>query len=262
VDLLLWHFPISHFNEKARWALDWKRLPHRRRVMSWDYLPRTWWATGQPRLPVLFVDGRPIPDSTAIIAALEQLEPEPALYPRDLAERERALAIEDFCDEQLGPAMRTAIIGPLLYHDPQAALGLLTTGMDDGARRVLGAMIRGFRTFYVRRHGIRRDNLDAARAQVRTALNRIASEIGPSGYLVGDRFTVADLTAAAMLSPIVQPAELEYRSTGPLPPLMEEYRATISFHPALRWAAEIYRRHRVTPAVAPQAAGPLAAGAV
>src|SRR2546423_12444106 len=30
---LLWHLPISHFSEKVRWALDWKRVPHRRRVM-------------------------------------------------------------------------------------------------------------------------------------------------------------------------------------------------------------------------------------
>ena len=28
---VLWHFPISHYNEKARWALDWKRIPHVRR---------------------------------------------------------------------------------------------------------------------------------------------------------------------------------------------------------------------------------------
>jgi glutathione S-transferase len=257
VDLLLWHFPISHFNEKVRWALDWKRLPHRRRVLSWDYLPRTWWATGQPRLPVLFIDGRPVNDSTAIIAALERLVPDPALYPSDTAARERALALEDFCDERLGHAMRTAIIGPLFYEDPQAAVQLLTTGMSEGAHRLISAMLPAFRAYYVRRHGIRRDNLEAARADVRSALNRIASEIGPQGYLVGDRFTVADLTAAAMLSPIVQPAELEYRHQGPLPALMEEYRATIAFHPALRWAAEIYRRHRSTSA----SATPLAADA-
>jgi len=23
---VLWHFPISHYNEKARWALDWKGI--------------------------------------------------------------------------------------------------------------------------------------------------------------------------------------------------------------------------------------------
>ena len=34
VDLpVLWHFRISHFNEKARWALDWKRVPHVRRAV-------------------------------------------------------------------------------------------------------------------------------------------------------------------------------------------------------------------------------------
>ena len=25
---ILWHFPISHFDEKVRWALDFKRIPH------------------------------------------------------------------------------------------------------------------------------------------------------------------------------------------------------------------------------------------
>ena len=31
---LLWHLPISHYSEKVRWALDWKRIPHRRRIMA------------------------------------------------------------------------------------------------------------------------------------------------------------------------------------------------------------------------------------
>jgi hypothetical protein len=24
---LLWHIPLSHFNEKVRWALDFKNIP-------------------------------------------------------------------------------------------------------------------------------------------------------------------------------------------------------------------------------------------
>ena len=74
---LLWHFPISHYNEKVRWALDWKRVPHRRQVLSASYLWRAWRATGRATLPVLHLDGRAIGDSTAIIAALEQRYPEP-----------------------------------------------------------------------------------------------------------------------------------------------------------------------------------------
>jgi hypothetical protein len=31
---LLWHIPLSHFNEKARWALDYKGIAHRRQVLG------------------------------------------------------------------------------------------------------------------------------------------------------------------------------------------------------------------------------------
>ena len=56
--------------------------------------------------PVLTLDGESIGDSTAIIAALERRYPEPPLYPEDPAERDRALALEDFFDEELGPHSR------------------------------------------------------------------------------------------------------------------------------------------------------------
>src|SRR5262249_48639296 len=80
---LLWHTPLSPFSEKVRWALDLKHMAHRRRVLGPDYLIRAWRATGRGTLPILFLEGRPIGDSTRIIEALEQHSPEPALYPRD-----------------------------------------------------------------------------------------------------------------------------------------------------------------------------------
>ncbi len=43
---VLWHFPISHFNEKVLWALDLKRIPHVRRALGPSYLFKAWWATG------------------------------------------------------------------------------------------------------------------------------------------------------------------------------------------------------------------------
>ena len=65
---LLWHIPLSHFNEKVRWALDFKSIPHRRERVGADYLFKAWRATGHGTLPILFLDGQPIRDSTAIIA--------------------------------------------------------------------------------------------------------------------------------------------------------------------------------------------------
>ena len=118
---LLWHFPISHYNEKVRWALDWKRIPHRRVVLSASYLVRAWWATGRATLPVLHLDGRAIGDSTAIIAALEARNPEPPLYPRDPALRKRALELEDWFDEEVGHPVRTLVVPAMMEMGDGAA---------------------------------------------------------------------------------------------------------------------------------------------
>jgi glutathione S-transferase len=50
---LLWHIPLSHYNEKVRWALDHKRIAHRRQVLGPNYLFRAWRATRRGTLPIL-----------------------------------------------------------------------------------------------------------------------------------------------------------------------------------------------------------------
>jgi glutathione S-transferase len=241
---LLWHIPLSHYSEKARWALDYKRIAHHRRVLGADYLIRAWRATGRGKLPILWLDGRAIGDSTDIIAALEERYPEPPLYPREAAARQRALALEDEFDEGLGPALRAAIVTPLFRHDPDLALRVLTTGMPDKAYRTLRPLLRIFPAYYRFRHKINDANLEADRATVNAALDRIERERQGRAYLVGDAFTVADLTAAALLGAVMGPPELQYPRRLELPPSMEEYRATLLRHPAMQWAAGIYRLHR------------------
>jgi glutathione S-transferase len=167
--LLLWHIPLSHFSEKVRWALDCKGITHRRHVLGPNYLIHIWRATGQGKLPVLWLDGRAIADSTRIIAALEERYPEPPLYPLDPAARERALALEDDLDVTLGPAVRAAIMAPLFRHDPDIALRMLTTGMGDKAYRTLRPLHRVFPSFYRFRHKIRETNLERDRTIVASA---------------------------------------------------------------------------------------------
>ena len=241
---LLWHIPLSHFSEKVRWALDYKRIAHRRRVLGPDYLIRAWRATGRGTLPILLLDGRAIGDSTHIIAALEDRFPEPPLYPGDAAARQRAVALEDYFDEELGPALRAATITPLFRHDPDIALRVLTTGMPDKAYHTLRRLVWIFPAFYRFRHKISDTRLTADRAAVNAALDRIEQERQGRLYLVGEAFTVADLTAAAMLSPLLQPPEIQYPARVELPPYLQHYRTTLLRHPAAQWAAKIYRLHR------------------
>src|SRR5438128_12422664 len=131
---VLWQFRFSHYNEKARWALDWKGIAGVRRwMLTGFHVPRVLWMTGQKALPVLIVDGETIHDSTRIIERLERLRPEPALYPADDAARRRALALEDFFDEELGPHVRRALFHELLPETEFAATAF-TLGFGPGTQ--------------------------------------------------------------------------------------------------------------------------------
>jgi glutathione S-transferase len=243
---LLWHFPVSHFNEKVRWALDFKAIPHRRKALGIEYLPKALWATGKPTLPILFLDGKAIGDSTRILEALEERHPEPPLYPREDAARRRAILLEDFFDEKLGHQIRTAILGPMFVSDPDAVIRALTLGMGlgEGFKRMMRAAFPIFSAFYRSRHGIHPATVATAPAEVGAAFDHLEAELGPSGYLAGDAFSVADLTAAALFAPLVMPPELQYPLPGPVPRSMAALRDSVSGRPGFRWVAEMYRRHR------------------
>ena len=241
---VLWQFTGSHFNEKARWALDWKGVRHERRsLLPGPHALKIWRMTGQTSVPVLELDGRAIHDSTRIIEALEEEYPEPPLYPRDEAERRRALELEDFFDEELGPHIRRFAFDTVMPHADFAA-GMFThdaSALARSAWRLAFPLVRaGIRK------GLRidREGVELSRRKTFAALDRLEREIGPSGYLVGDSFTVADLTAAALLSPIVAPPEFPYPPPPNVPQSIAEFRDSLSGRPAFRWVEQMYRRHR------------------
>lgn len=241
----LWHFRVSHYNEKARWALDWKRIPHRRRaVLPGPHLPVIWWQSGQKLVPALRLDGATIVDSTRIIAALEAHQAEPALYPARAADRARALALEDLYDEELGPHIRRFFFHHLLQ-DAAVASETLAVGEPALTRQLYRLGFPLVRMVMRLDMGIDDARSEDSRVRVEAVLDRLGAEILPSGYLVGDRFSVADLTAAALLGPLVRPPEYPY----PLPalvPALAAWRAGLADHTAFRWAEDMYRRHRGT----------------
>jgi len=151
----LWHINVSHYSEKTRWALAWKDIEHRRRSpMPSSHMAVALWLTRGRRatFPVLTLDGRPIGDSTAIIAALEERFPEPPLYPADPEQRRRALKLEDFFDEQLGPPIRQLVWHELSNDPRRFALVVEQTG-PASLRRFSGAAAQYGRLFTRLRFG-------------------------------------------------------------------------------------------------------------
>ena len=248
---VLWHIPVSHYNEKVRWALDLKRVEHERRAPPppAHMVVARWLTRGRAStFPLLVLDGQAIADSTAIIAALERRHPDPPLYPEDPAQCERALALEEFFDEELGPHVRG-----LAFHemrkDPAAMsafVGTMLPGPLAGnatARGLAGSMGSVYSNARYRvRHA---EDAARARAKVVAAFGRLEAELDRGGgeYLVGDAFSVADLTAASLFVPVVDPRE------GPeLPEMPEAYHAFVGplrGRRGFRWVLDVFARHRV-----------------
>jgi glutathione S-transferase len=245
----LWHINVSHYSEKVRWALAWKGVEHRRRApIPSTHIPIALWLTrgAQYTFPVLTLDGRNIGDSTAIIAALEERYPQAPLYPEDAGERRRALELEDFFDEELGPPIRQLVWHELGKDPDRFALVMERTSPPSLARFSKPAAQYG-RVFTALRFAARsEETAERSRATVLAALDRLEAELqaGEGEYLAGDSFTVADLTAASLFYPLALPEGAPLPPDQPLPESYQRFREPLKDRPGLEWVRKIFRRHR------------------
>ena len=239
----LWHIEISHYNEKARWALDHKGIAHIRKAPLPGLHPlKSRQLGGTGRLPLLEIDGQNLTDSSEIIAGLERRQPEPPLYPADPAELARALELEELCDEKLAPEVRSFMFFHVLDAGPDAA-----GEMIEAPNAFMGLAMRAsfpvMKRYIGHSYGVSAERAASSPDVIRGIWDEFEAERGGRDYLVGDTFTVADLAAAAIAHPIARPAEFEYRY-GELPPALAPLVEELQQHPHVSWVREIYAKHR------------------
>lgn len=246
-DLVLHQFTASHYNEKVRWALDWRGIPHRR--VSW--LPGLHSGamrrlSGQPSTPVLQVGAKAIAGSAAIIDYLERHHADRPLYPAQAAQRSAALAWQQQWDVQVGTATRTLFFAAALG-DLDHIAALFAQDARPLTRRLYRATLGLARPLMARAN--RADDpaaVAAARDTVQRALDALAPRINAHDQLVNEGFTVADLTCAALLLPIVDSDHPALAPPSPPPPAVAAMRSTYAGHPTVAWAQRQYARHRPT----------------
>lgn len=243
VELL--QFPYSHYNEKVRWALAHKRLPYvRRNLLPGPHVPTVLRLTGQTQTPVVRLDGRIVAGSAAIIDELERRVPEPPLYPADPALRRRALDLQAWADADVGPMTRRALFA-LLLREPAYVCALFAGERSAPVRALYRGMFPVTRLAMARAMGLRgASSVDEALAGVQAALDRVAREVGPHGFLAGSALSVADVAVAALLVPAVRVEHPAMRPPDPLPAPVAAWYARWEAHPAAAWVRETYRRHR------------------
>jgi glutathione S-transferase len=108
----LYGIPLSHPVIAVRGMLERKRIPYRYvELLAGLHPPRLWAMRFRgPTVPALKLpDGRRVQGSLAIAQALEQLAPEPSLYPADAEQRAEAQRAESWGEAVLQPVPRRLI---------------------------------------------------------------------------------------------------------------------------------------------------------
>lgn len=245
MELELLQFRYSPYNEKVRWALDLKRAPHRRRsLLPGPHMGAVRRLTGRTGTPVLVEDGRALDGSARILERLEQLFPEPALYPAAPEARAEAQRIERWFDEDIAPRGRRAVLAALL-ETPGYFARVFGCGKS-GLARAGYAMLVPLAAPLVRKgNGIAGPaSIDDGLKAFEEGLAFVAERGARTGFLAGDRLSVADITAAAALATCVDPPDSPMARPQPMAAPFRAFLDRFAGHSGAAWVRRIYAAHR------------------
>ncbi|TAF54824.1 MAG: glutathione S-transferase family protein [Oscillatoriales cyanobacterium] len=195
----LLQFSTSHYCRKARLALGYKGCAYTiENLTPGLHLLKLKPLTSLTTVPVLLEtiedhnsNCNPSPtviaDSSRILAYLDQHYPHPRLIPENRDQRDRALQLEDWIDESIGTATR------FVYYQYRATEG---KAIDPSWMSLaVIAIVR-------RQYGIHPKTVKQAAERLDLALPWIDRTWQTQSWLVGDALSVADIAAAALLSPL------------------------------------------------------------
>ncbi|MEP5764560.1 MAG: glutathione S-transferase [Halieaceae bacterium] len=238
----LYQFPISHYCEKVRFALDYKGLEYSVKNLLPGIHARTTSKLGSSTsVPLLVCDGESIQGSAQIISFLDARHEAQPLTPSDPDLRAEAMAWEQWLDSQVGKDVRLYCYDTLLNHRDIVSGFFTSDGPWWGPLYLKFGYSKLVRM--MREHmGITPESAEAALQRTHSALDRLCAAYAEHKYLVGNRFSRADLAAAALFAPMFQPTQygLAWPEVAPEP----LQGAMDLMSPRLDWARRIYADHR------------------
>jgi glutathione S-transferase len=236
--------PISHYCEKARWALDRAGIAYREeRHIQGVHQMVVRRAGGGKTAPVLVTDDQVLAESGDILAWVdERTRPEDRLF---TGEPELEALCRRF-DDVLGPRGRR-LMYVLMLPERELMLSFNNVGVprwEDRAMRIGWPVIT---RFAARELGIEPGIEREDEAIVWDELDFVGELLADGRpYLCGDRFSAADLTFASLAGPAVVPPEytVELPQPDSLPPAARRLVERAREHPAGQHALKMFERHR------------------
>ena len=244
--------PISHYCEKARWALERAGLDYtEERHVQGVHRVVAGRAGGGETVPVLVAPEGVFAESEQILAYADDSLPEHLrLFPADPALRHEVEALSRWLDEGLGPEGRRVMYAHML-EQRRLMLKVNCQGVPAWERRVMTALWPLMVRWGKRELGIAPERVLEDEARVLLAFDTVADHLNDGRrYLCGERFTAADLTFAALSASVLVPPE--YGVALPQPELLPPYLAakvrSFREHPAGAYALRLFREERRRPA--------------
>ena len=251
-DRIVYQFPISHYCEKTRWNLDAKGLSYRIHDLfpGFHRIRLRRLTGGLTTVPVLDDRGVIVADSAAIAIHLEREYPDRPLLPADEAARARARELEAYFDETAGRYARQWAYSEFITERRGGAAAAFFAGYSPSTR-LLGKALAPLLEFVLNKeYTIGPQSIDSARNNVLEALDRLERETSgdPDRYLVGDKLSIADISAASLLGPVIGPPgspwSEDISSPMPVPPSVRDLRAELRSRPGGAWVLARYGRDR------------------
>jgi glutathione S-transferase len=249
-DITLYQFPISHYCEKIRWVLDHKGLRYTiNNQLPGLHMVANRRLVGRGSVPVLVDGHHAIGESSDIALYLDDQFPEARLIPSEAAARARVLALEAYFDEHAGPAVRRYIYSFLTTHVGRFR-SVFFAGYG-GMARLVGAVASGAVARQIAQmYKVGPASAAQSLAAIEAACCRLDELVvaARDGYLVGDRLTLADVTAASLLGPLIGPPRSPWTMELDIPELVA-LRDALRARPCGRWVLARYAHDR--PVLAP-----------
>ena len=189
--MLLLQFSTSHYCRKARLALNYKGISFQvENLTPGLHVLKLKPLTGLTTIPVLLPQeaGQPqvVADSTQIFHYLEQYQPLPPLKLLNPQQQLQAALLEDWLDESIGTATRF-----VYYHFRAGAGKMIDPSLMS---QTVISVVRA-------QYGIKAASVKLASDRLTLAMQVLETwKVSP--YLVGEQISIADLAAAALLSPL------------------------------------------------------------
>jgi glutathione S-transferase len=248
VVLRLITIPISHYCEKARWALERAGMPYReeRHVQGIHRLAARR-AGGKTTVPVLVTPDGVLGESEDILAWVDAgTPPEHRLFPPQPDARREVERLCRRLDEELGPRGRRLMYIHMLPQ-PKLMLRFNNEGVPKWEERAIRygwpLVLRYARRTLEIRPGIETEDESVVWRELDFVADLLADG---RPHLCGERFGAADLTFAALAAALIVPPVYGVPLPQPetLPPDTAAFVERAREHPAGRYALSLFAEHR------------------